>query len=92
MTLVGIHGYGQTMKARRISAKVSATPDELEALLALLERERDRLIESGEAESPLGRSLWAATDGVGSVLEAHSRKREGLIVLAQSKLGRPKLR
>jgi hypothetical protein len=78
------------MKARRITAKLIATPDELTALLALLETERNRLVESGDSETPLGKALWAATDGVGSVLEAHSRKRAGLVTLAQSKLNKLK--
>lgn len=78
------------MKARRITAKVIATPDELAALLALLEAERDRRFKTNESNTPLGQALWAATDGVGAALETHARRRAGSITLAQSKLGQIK--
>lgn len=73
------------MKARRITAKLIATPEEQAALLTLLERERNQLVESGASETPLGRALWAATDGVGAALEAHARRRAGILNLASSK-------
>jgi hypothetical protein len=74
------------MKARRITAKLIATPEEHEALISFLEAERNRLIETGQGETPLGRALWASTDGIGAALEAHARRRSGLITLAQAKL------
>lgn len=76
------------MKARRITAKLIATPEEQAALLALLERERNQLVESGESETPLGRALWSATDGISAALEVHSRRRAGAIQIASSKLPR----
>jgi len=73
------------MKARRITAKVIATPEEHGALISFLESERNRLIETGRGETPLGRALWAGTDGIGAALEAHARKRAGALALAGEK-------
>lgn len=78
------------MKARRITAKIIATPEDLTALLALLEIERDRRFKTDESGTPLGQALWAATDGIGAALEVHARRRAGSVALAQSKLGQVK--
>jgi len=72
------------MRPRSIFARISATPEELEQLLALLEKERNTLIERGESEStPLGRALWASTDAVSEALRAHAARKEGRVDLAR---------
>ena len=71
------------MKARKVSSRIQATPEELEALLALLEKERDRLIESGESESVRGRALWSATDGISRTLEELAQRKSSRVDLAR---------
>ena len=72
------------MKPRKVAARISATPEEHKALFSLLEKERDRLIEAGESESsPLGRALWAATDGLSQVLAQQERKKSGQVDLTR---------
>ena len=79
------------MRARRISARIQATPEELESLLALLERERNSLIEQGAGETPLGRALWASTDAVSGALKSLAARKEERIELARVRaLGKPR--
>jgi hypothetical protein len=71
------------MKIRSISVKISAPPDGLEQLLAVLERERDALIERGESETPLGKTLWAAISAGREALAARAARKENRVDLAR---------
>lgn len=70
------------MIPRKLSVRVSETPEELEALLGFLERERDRLIERRESETPLGRAVWGACDAVSQALAEKRNRAQGKLDLA----------
>ena len=70
------------MKPRKVSARISATPEEHKALFSLLEKERDRLIEAGESETPLGRAVWGACDAVSQALAEKRNRAQGKLDLA----------